>query len=248
MLRRQKERLKRNMALLIHGGNCPNSAERARDPKAPQSSKFKEEAHDVNWFLYQCENDFILEASSFQCDSTKIKYTGNLLERFIVVNWYKAYHNLIDQGAANRAAGHQVELDPHNTSWDRFTHSFQSSFDESVTKEEAVAKWDWLTQTARIDAFLDKIVQLIWKTGYFGEVVVDNISQGLNFKLALDWAKVPVKPKSLHERIQMISHMGHVLERHKKIRDPLTRTEMKGDENKSTKRKGQRATTDTEKK
>jgi hypothetical protein len=248
MLRRQEERMMRNMALLINGGNRPTSAGRARDPKAPQPSKFKGEAHDVDRFLRQCENVFILEASSFQSDSTKIRYTGNLLEGSTVVNWYEAYHNLIDQGAANRAAGHQVELDPHWTSWDRFTHSFRSSFGDRVTREEAVAKWDKLTQTAGIDAFLDKIVQLMWKTGYSGEVVDDKISQGLNSELALDWAKVPVKPESLHERIQMIRHMGHVLERHKKMRAPVTGTEKKGGDKKSTKRKGQRATADTEKK
>ncbi len=95
---------------------------------------------------------------------------------------------------------------------------------------------------------MDKIVQLMWKTGYSSEVVDDKISQGLGADLALDWAKVAVKPDSLHERIQLIRHMGHVLERHKKTRPQVTGTEKKGGEKKSAKRKGQRAPADTEKK
>jgi uncharacterized membrane protein YgcG len=249
-MRKQEDRMMRNMAALINGASSSTSAGRARDPKAPQPSKFKGEAHDVDRFLRQCENVFILEASSFQNDGTKIRYTGNLLEGQIVVNWYEAYHNLIDQGSANRAAGQQVQLDPHWTSWETFTHSFRSSFGDRVTREEAVAKWNKLTQTAGIDAFLDKIVQLMWKTGYSGEVVDDKISQGLNAELALDWAKVAVKPDTLHERIQLIRHMGHVLERHSKMKAPPVRaeTEKKGGEKKSTKRKGQKAPADTEKK
>jgi hypothetical protein len=248
-MKKQETRIMRNMQALFGGASPSTSTGRARDPKAPQPSKFKGEAHDVDRFLRQCENVFILEASSFQNDSTRIRYTGNLLEGQVVVNWYEAYHNLIDQGAANRAAGRQVQLDPHWSSWDTFTLSFRSSFGDRVTRDEAVAKWDKLTQTAGIDAFLDKIVQLMWKTGYSGEVVDDKISQGLNAELALDWAKVAVKPESLHERIQLIRHMGHVLERHQKTRTPVTRTEKKeGEKKKSAKRKGQKASADTEKK
>lgn len=237
----------RNLATLITGGAPQAASGRAREPKAPPPSKFKGEAHDVDRFLRQCENVFSIEASSFLQDSIKIRYTGNLLEGQAPVNWYEAYHNLIDQGAADRAAGRQVQLDAHWTQWDTFTHSFRSSFGDRVTREEAVVKWDKLSQTAGIDAFLDQIVQLMWKTGYGGEVVDDKISQGLNAELALDWAKVAVKPASLHERIQLIRHMGHVLERHKKLRTPGTGAEKKGGEKKRAKRKGQSATADTEK-
>ncbi len=236
------------VSAMMSGASSDPSAGRARDLKASQPSKFKGEAHDVDRFLRQCENVFTLEASSFRNEGSKIRYTGNLLEGSTVVNWYEAYHNLIDQGAANRAAGRQVQLDPHWLSWARLTFSFRQSFGDRVTREEAVAKWDRLTQTAGIDAFLDKIVQLMWKTGYSGEVVDDKISQGLGADLALDWAKVAVKPDSLHERIQLIRHMGHVLERHKKTRPQVTGTEKKGGEKKSAKRKGQRAPADTEKK
>ena len=221
---------------------------RNREPKAPQPTKFKGEAHDVDRFLRQCENVFILEASSFREDNTKIRYTGNLLEGNRPVNWYEAYHNLIDQGAADRAAGNPVDpvrLDPHWNNWNTFTNSFRSSFGDRVTREEAVEKWNRLSQTAGIDTFLDQIVQLMWRTGYTGEVVDDKISQNLNADLALDWAKVLVKPASLHERIQLLRSMGHVLERHKKMRASGTETEKRGGEKKRAKRKGQSTTADT---
>jgi hypothetical protein len=70
----------------------------------------------VDRYLWQCENTFILEVSLFQQDTHKIRYTRKLLERLAAVNWYKAYQNLIDHGAANRAAGNPVnpvQLDPH---------------------------------------------------------------------------------------------------------------------------------------
>jgi len=131
-----------------------------------------------------------------------------------------------------------------------FNHSFQSFFGDRVRRDEAVSKWNKLTQTAGIDAFLDKIVQLMWKTGYSSEVVDDKISQGLNMELALDWAKVAVKPDTLHERIQLIHHMGNILERHSKMKPPpvSAETEKNGGEKKSTKQKRQKAPADTEKK
>jgi len=104
-MRKQKDRMMSKMAALVNGASSSTTTGWARDPKAPQPSKFKREAHDVDRFLRQCENVFILEASSFQNDGTKIRYTGNLLEGQIVVNYYEAYHNLIDQSSANRAAG-----------------------------------------------------------------------------------------------------------------------------------------------
>ena len=246
-MRRQEKRMLETMATLLQGGTPQTTAGRAREPKAPQPSKFKGEAHDVDRFLRQCENVFEIESSSFQRDTTKIRYTGNLLEGQAPINWYEAYHNLIDQGSANRAAGCHVNLDAHWAHWESFTHAFRSSFGDRVTREEAVVKWDKLSQTAGIDTFLDQVVQLMWKTGYKGEVVDDKISQGLSSELALDWAKVAAKPASLHERIQLIRQMGHVLERHKKLRTPGTGAEKKGGEKKRAKRKGQSATADTEK-
>jgi len=98
----------------------------------------------------------ILEASSFLQATHKIRYTGNLLEGLAAVYWYKAYHNLIDHAAANRAAGnpvHPVQLDRHWMFWDTLSNSFRSSFGHRVPSEEAVTKWDRLSQTAGIDNF-----------------------------------------------------------------------------------------------
>jgi hypothetical protein len=75
--------------------------------------------------------------------------------------------------------------------------------------------------------------------------VDDKISQILNADLALDWTKVPVKPPTLHERIQLLCQMEHVLEWHKKIRASELETEKRGGDKKRAKRKGQSAAADT---
>src|SRR6266566_5213762 len=226
------------MATLLQGGTPQTAAGRAREPKAPQPSKFKGDAYDVDRFMRQCENVFEIETSSFQRDTTKIPYIGNLLADTAEINWYEANHNLIDQGAANSDAGHHVDLDAHWAHWESFTHASRSLFGDRVTREEAVVKWDKLSQTSGVDTFLDQVVQLMWKTGYKGEVVDDKISQGLSSELALDWAQVGAKPASLHERVQLIRQMGHVLERHKNLRTPGTGVVRKGGEKKRAKRKG----------
>jgi hypothetical protein len=78
---------------------------------------------------------------------------------------------------------------------------------------------------------------------------VDNkISRNLNVDLALDGALVPVKPPTLHERLQLVLQMGHVLEPHKKIRASGPETEKRGGEKKPAARKGQSAAADTAKK
>jgi hypothetical protein len=129
--------------------------------------------------------------------------------------------------------------------WDNISNSFRSSSGDRVTGEEAVAKWDRLSQTAGIDNLLDHIVQLMWKTGYTGEVVDDKISQNLYADLALDWAKVPVKPSTLYERIEHLPQMGHVLEHHKKLRASEPETDKRVGDKKRARWKGQNAAADT---
>jgi len=128
---------------------------------------------------------------------------------------------------------------------DSISNSFWSSFGDRVTREKAVDKWDRLSQTAGVDNILDQIVQLMWKTGYTGEIVDNKISQNLNTDLALDWGKVLVKSPTLHERIQLLRQMGHVLDQHKKIRASRPKTEKRGGEKKRAKRKGQSAAAGT---
>src|SRR5258708_12206487 len=116
-----------SMGTLVEGGDPQNGTGKARESKAMQPSKFKGDTHDVDRFLRQCENVFQIESESFQRDTTKIRYTGNLLEGTAPINCYEAYHNLIDQGAANSAAGHHADLDAHWPHWDSFTHAFKYS-------------------------------------------------------------------------------------------------------------------------
>ena len=112
-------------------------------------------------------------------------------------SWYETYYNLIDQRAADRTAGQPVQLDPYWATWDAFSITFRSSFGDRITRDQAVEKWDKLTQTAGVDTFLDNVFQLMWKTGYTGGVVDEKISRGLIPELAQDWAQVNIKPKTL---------------------------------------------------
>jgi hypothetical protein len=95
-MRRQEKRMMENLSAILGGGTPQTAAVSARELKALQLSKFKGEAHDVDRFLRQCENVFSIETSSFLQDTIKIGYTVNLLEGMMAVNWYEAYHKLID--------------------------------------------------------------------------------------------------------------------------------------------------------
>jgi hypothetical protein len=142
MLQRQERRMMQMLSDMMNGASCDPTALRARDLKEPQPSEFNRVAHDIDWFLLQCEIVFTLEVSSFRNEGFKFRYTGNLLERSTVVNRYEAYHILIHQDTANRDAARLVQLDSHGLSWERFTFSIQQSFGDRVTIEEAVLKWD----------------------------------------------------------------------------------------------------------
>jgi len=90
-----------------------STAIKAKESKAPQPSKLKREAYDVDRSLKQFENVFSIEKSSFVQGTIKIHYTGNLLEGTAAFNWYEAYQNLIDQKVADRADGQHEQLDSH---------------------------------------------------------------------------------------------------------------------------------------
>ncbi|KAH0602635.1 uncharacterized protein H6S33_008285, partial [Morchella sextelata] len=194
----------------------PSTSTRAREPKAPPPSKFQGKAEQVETFIRQCENVFSIESLSFTSEEVKIRYAGNLMEGEAAIRWYEAYHNSIDQASANRLAGMTVQLDQRWKRWDSFVDAFRAAFGEAISRDDAVAQWNTLTHTARggIDLFLNTIIQLMWKTGYEGQLVDDKIHNSLLPDLGMSWALFNPKPKSLMERIAALRELGHTHERY----------------------------------
>ena len=174
-------------------------------------------------FIRQCENVFSIESQSFSVQETKIRYAGNLMEGQAPVKWYEAYHNSLDQGAADRLAGHPVPLNPIFREWSTFVESFRNAFGEAISRDTAVAQWDALTHTLEggIDSFLNSIVQLMWKTGYEGTQVDDKITASLHEELGLSWALYTSKPVTLIERVVALWELGNTHEKHRKKRTPV---------------------------
>ncbi|KAH0608589.1 uncharacterized protein H6S33_001723, partial [Morchella sextelata] len=194
----------------------PSTSTRAREPKAPPPSKFQGKAEQVETFIRQCENVFSIESLSFTSEEVKIRYAGNLMEGEAAIRWYEAYHNSIDQASANRLAGMPVQLDQRWKRWESFVDAFRAAFGEAISRDDAVAQWNTLTHTARggIDLFLNTIIQLMWKTGYEGQLVDDKIHNSLLPDLGMSWALFNPKPKSLMERIAALRELGHTHERY----------------------------------
>ncbi|KAH0608947.1 uncharacterized protein H6S33_001175, partial [Morchella sextelata] len=194
----------------------PSTSTRAREPKAPPPFKFQGKAEQVETFIRQCENVFSIESLSFTSEEVKIRYAGNLMEGEAAIRWYEAYHNSIDQASANRLAGMPVQLDQRWKRWDSFVDAFRAAFGEAISRDDAVAQWNTLTHTARggIDLFLNTIIQLMWKTGYEGQLVDDKIHNSLLPDLGMSWALFNPKPKSLMEWIAALRELGHTHERY----------------------------------
>ena len=77
-----------------------------RPVKAPQPSPFKRDPKDLERFLRQLENVFVLEHRTFQQDIRKIHYAANLLHRNKddkfgdLASWYESYYLKIDANTA----------------------------------------------------------------------------------------------------------------------------------------------------
>ncbi|KAH0609341.1 uncharacterized protein H6S33_012827 [Morchella sextelata] len=221
-LKKKLEKQQKNLLAMMSqqyrlpAASPPSVSTRAREPKAPPPSKFQGKAEQVETFIRQCENVFSIESLSFTSEEVKIRYAGNLMEGETAIRWYEAYHNSIDQTSANRLAGMPVKLEQRWKRWDSFVDAFRAAFGEAISRDNAVAQWNTLTHTARggIDLFLNTIIQLMWKTGYEGQLVDDKINNSLLPDLGMSWALFNPKPKSLMERIAALRELGHTHERY----------------------------------
>ena len=192
--------------------------------EAPKPEPYKGYPVDLERFLRQLENVWVLEPHKYKKDITKIRYAANLLHRNTTdkhrdpVKWYEAYHPKIDLAAAQRLpGGARATLDPVWSTWSVFVEFLRSSFATRVGREQAVNQWHELKDTDSIDDFLDSLTNLMWRTGYTEEMAKDQLNRGLNREVGLAWSQTPQKPRSLHEQMALIRDIGHSLENFKTL-------------------------------
>ena len=202
----------------------------------PKPQPYERDPKDLERFLRQLENVWALEPHKFKKDITKIRYAVNLLHRNAndkhgdPVKWYEAYHPKIDLAAAKQLPrGAKATLDPVWSTWNVFVESLRASFVTRVGSEQAVNQWQELKHMDSIDDFLDRLTNLMWRTGYTEEVNKDKLIRGLNKEVGLAWAQTPQEPRSLHEPMALLRDIGHNFENFKLLNktnhDPKPKTQ-----------------------
>ena len=127
--------------------------------------------------------------------------------------WYENINVNINRHAAARQG---VEFDKNNKlrKWNTFFASLQSSFGQSLTRDKSVQEWNRLHHhDSNIDYFLDQIHNLIYATGYTGEMVKDKIKEGLTDKMLRNWAMVQGKPEKIDPYMDALRKFAHEIER-----------------------------------
>jgi hypothetical protein len=191
----------------------PPKENRPSAPLGPAPSKtefFYGDHKDVDRFMNELSNYF--ELAGITEDIRKIRTAGSRC-RDNAQSWYQTYQLKIDADLAIAKLG-KFQNDPLFRTGSYFQKLLRESHGGGKPRrEDAVSEWNGLRQTEGIDAFLDAITRLMWVTGYSDDVVKDRLAEGLKRELALDWAKVQQKPKSVERQIAMLRDMGHSIER-----------------------------------
>ena len=85
-----------------------------KDCKVSDPDPFKGDPEDLERFLLQITNKFIMEPRRFSDDVRKIRFAGQLMKDR-AYKWYRAYHLQISSRDATRIRG-DIELDPQYAS------------------------------------------------------------------------------------------------------------------------------------
>ena len=135
-----------------------------KDCKVSDLDPFKGDPADLDRFLLQITNKFIMEPRRFSDDVRKIRFACQLMKDR-AYKWNRVYHLQISSRDATRIRG-DIELDPQYASWDRFEAAQRATFGEKITRKKAVREWERLRHTTNIDDFVDEITRLMWVTGF----------------------------------------------------------------------------------
>ena len=200
-------------------GGAPKGHPQSHLSPHPPPQPYKDDPEDLERFIRQLENVWVLESHKYKKDITKIRYAANLLQKNGTdrhrdrVKWYEPYYPKFDLAAARRLpGGAKATLDPVWSTWSVFVESLRASFATKVGREQVVNQWQELKHTDLIDDFLDSLTNLMWRTGYSEEVAKDKMVRGLNKEIELLWAQTPQKPRSLHKQMALHRDIGHRLE------------------------------------
>ena len=141
--------------------------------KAPKPQGYKSDPADMERFIQQLENMWVLESHKYKKNITKIRCAANLLhcnttdKHRYPVKWYEAYYPKSYLAAARRLpGGSKPVLDLKWSEWSIFVESSTAAFATRAGMEQAVNQCLNLKYTNSIDDFLDSLTNLIWWTGY----------------------------------------------------------------------------------
>ena len=173
---------------------------------------FDEDADDVKRFVLDVESKFHYHRKALYKDMDNIRLILPLLEGK-AKKWYENIQVNINRQAAARQG---VEFDKNNKlrKWNTFFALLQSSFGQSLTRDKSVQEWNRLRhRDGNIDYFLDWIHNLIYATGYTGEMVKDKIKEGQTDEMQRNWAMVQGKPEQIYPYIDALWKFAHEIER-----------------------------------
>ena len=173
---------------------------------------FDGDADDLKRFVLDAKSKFDYHRKALYKDMDKIHLIVPLLEGK-AKKWYENIHVNINRHAAARQG---VEFDKNNKlrKWNTFFALLQSSFGQSLTRDKSVQEWNRLRhRDGNIDYFLDRIHNLIYATGYTGEMVKDKIKEGLTDEMRRNWAMVQGKPEQIYPYMDALRKFAHEIER-----------------------------------
>ena len=126
--------------------------------------------------------------------------------------WYERIHPHINRHAAQREGIPFIKDSPYRK-WSSFFDLIQTSFGQSLSRDLYVVEWEKIRhQDGKIDEFLDKLGDLMWKVGYLGEAYKDKIKFGLTSSLRRSWAAVQNKPDNVSAYMGALRDFAHQIE------------------------------------
>ena len=200
------QRLKKKLKALVKKKKRPHK------PDQLDIRPFHGDADDLKRFVLDVESKFDYHRKALYKDMDKISLIVPLLEEK-AKKWYENIYVNINRHAVARQG---VEFDKNNKlwKWNTFFALLQSSFGQSLTRDKSVQEWNRLHhRDGNIDYFLNRIHNLIYATGYTGEMVKDKIKEGLTDEMWGNWALVQGKPKQIYSYMDALRKFAHEIER-----------------------------------
>jgi hypothetical protein len=172
---------------------------------------FKGDPKDLRRFVYDVESKLDYYGSALRRDMDKIRLVVPLLEG-PAKSWYEGIHPHINRHAAQRE-GIPFDKDSPYRKWSSFFDLIRTSFGQSLSRDLYVVEWERIKhQDGKIDEFLDKLGDLMWKVGYSGEAIKDKIKSGLTSSLRRSWAAVQHKPENVSAYMGALREFAHQIE------------------------------------